>query len=230
MGFIRDIEDMPNQFEYSKAFFDRWYGRNTRPDYCWRCQASRSNSLVEKYWSGWKRGSFTVTIPRSPLQKARSTRMSHGPTRRSHGSPSLFMVRLSPRSAKDLAAVDALMDLNFGQTSEVYKRLVEQEQKVDQLIPYVAPTQDPSLVTVLARVKRMEDVLERQRRVAEGCRFCDGLRHRRHSAWPMPNRRPVRAGAVSGQHGTDRFDLARFVRFSRSYQTLNKYYHMVDFA
>ena len=60
---------------------------------------------------------------------------------------------------KDLAAVDALADLNFGQTSEVYKRLVEQEQKVDQLIPYVAPTQDPSLVTVLARVKRMEDVL-----------------------------------------------------------------------
>ncbi|MEO5579618.1 MAG: insulinase family protein, partial [Gemmatimonadaceae bacterium] len=25
MGFIRDIEDMPNQFEYSKVFFDRWY-------------------------------------------------------------------------------------------------------------------------------------------------------------------------------------------------------------
>ena len=29
MGFLRDIEDMPNQFAYSKAFFDRWY----RPEY-----------------------------------------------------------------------------------------------------------------------------------------------------------------------------------------------------
>src|SRR5688572_7279236 len=29
MGFIRDIEEMPNQFEYSKIFFDRWY----RPEY-----------------------------------------------------------------------------------------------------------------------------------------------------------------------------------------------------
>ena len=29
MGFLKDIEDMPNQFEYSKAFFDRWY----RPEY-----------------------------------------------------------------------------------------------------------------------------------------------------------------------------------------------------
>ncbi len=29
MGFIADIEDMPNQFEYSRLFFDRWY----RPEY-----------------------------------------------------------------------------------------------------------------------------------------------------------------------------------------------------
>ncbi|MGZ8829456.1 MAG: M16 family metallopeptidase, partial [Thermoanaerobaculia bacterium] len=25
MGFIKDIQDMPNQFEYSKDFFSRWY-------------------------------------------------------------------------------------------------------------------------------------------------------------------------------------------------------------
>src|SRR5688500_6890759 len=25
MGFIKDIEDMPNQYAYSKVFFDRWY-------------------------------------------------------------------------------------------------------------------------------------------------------------------------------------------------------------
>src|SRR5262245_18538660 len=25
MGFLKDIEDMPNQYEYSKTFFQRWY-------------------------------------------------------------------------------------------------------------------------------------------------------------------------------------------------------------
>src|SRR5215216_1373906 len=25
MGFIEDIENMPNQYQYSKIFFDRWY-------------------------------------------------------------------------------------------------------------------------------------------------------------------------------------------------------------
>ncbi|HEY7369581.1 MAG TPA: insulinase family protein, partial [Thermoanaerobaculia bacterium] len=29
MGFIKDVEDMPNQYEYSKTFFARWY----RPEY-----------------------------------------------------------------------------------------------------------------------------------------------------------------------------------------------------
>src|SRR5439155_26089870 len=25
MGFIKDIEDMPNQFDYSRTFFEHWY-------------------------------------------------------------------------------------------------------------------------------------------------------------------------------------------------------------
>src|SRR5207253_9927216 len=29
MGFLRDIKDMPNQYAYSKVFFNRWY----RPEY-----------------------------------------------------------------------------------------------------------------------------------------------------------------------------------------------------
>ena len=30
MGFLKDIEDMPNQYQYSLQFFDRWY----RPENC----------------------------------------------------------------------------------------------------------------------------------------------------------------------------------------------------
>ena len=35
--------------------------------------------------------------------------------------------------SKDFAAIDLLMDLTFGATSPLYKRLVQDEQKVDQL-------------------------------------------------------------------------------------------------
>jgi zinc protease len=33
MGFLDDIKDMPNQFEYSKQFFKGSTGRSTRPSW-----------------------------------------------------------------------------------------------------------------------------------------------------------------------------------------------------
>src|SRR5450759_2589569 len=55
MGFIKDIENMPNQFEYSKTFFSRWYRHeyekvivagDVKPDAVF--------GLVAKYWGEWK--------------------------------------------------------------------------------------------------------------------------------------------------------------------------------
>src|SRR6476620_8633193 len=56
MGFIRDIENMPNQFEYSKIFYDRFY----RPERTTIIVAgdvtpNEVMPLVEKYWGNWKR-------------------------------------------------------------------------------------------------------------------------------------------------------------------------------
>ena len=55
MGFINDIENMPNQYAYSKMFFERWY----RPQYTTVIVAGDVTPeqvlpLVEKYWGGWK--------------------------------------------------------------------------------------------------------------------------------------------------------------------------------
>lgn len=229
MGFIRDIEDMPNQFEYSRAFFDRWY----RPEYTTLIVAGDVKPaevipMVEKYWSGWKRGSFNVTIPREPPPSGPVYAHVPWPDKTLPWVTIAFHGPAFSENNKDFAAMDALMDLNFGQTSEVYRRLVEQEQKVDQLIPYVALTQDPALVTVLARVKRMEDVLSVR----------DELLKAAASATAAPPSAQLLADAKSnGRYGlvrsldnTERIasTLARFVRFSRSYQTLNNYYRTVD--
>jgi zinc protease len=229
MGFIRDIEDMPNQFEYSKTFFDRWY----RPEYttliiAGDVQPAEAIPLVEKYWSGWKRGSFTVSIPPEPLPQGPVYAHVPWPDKTLPWVTIAFHGPAFSETSKEFAAVDALVDLNFGQTSEVYKRLVEQEQKVDQLIPYVAPTQDPSLVTVLARVKRMEDVLSVRDDLLKAAASA--------TAAPPPAQRLAdaksngRYGLVRSLDNTERIasTLARFVRFNRSYQTLNNYYRMAD--
>jgi zinc protease len=229
MGFIRDIEDMPNQFEYSRAFFDRWY----RPEYTTLIIAGDVKPaevipMVEKYWSGWKRGSFNVSIPQEPPPSGPVYAHVPWPDKTLPWVTMAFHGPAFSEHSRDFAAMDALMDLNFGQTSEVYKRLVEQEQKVDQLIPYVALTQDPALVTVLARVKRMEDVLSVRDELLKAAASA--------TATPPPAqlladaKSNSRYGLVRSLDNTDRIasTLARFVRFSRSYQTLNNYYRTVD--
>src|SRR5215467_15735725 len=76
MGFIKDIENMPNEYAYSKLFFERWY----RPQFTTVVIAGdvtpeRVLPLVEKYWGNWSglgaRGSAggnstPVQIPKEP--------------------------------------------------------------------------------------------------------------------------------------------------------------------
>src|SRR5260221_1463761 len=71
IGFLKDIQDMPNQYQYSITFFDRWY----RPENCvvvvvGDFDQEKLITLAKKYYSPWKRGTFTVTIPAEPQQKA----------------------------------------------------------------------------------------------------------------------------------------------------------------
>ena len=67
MGFIEDINAMPDQIEYSHTFFDRWY----RPEktiviLVGDVDPEATFELVKKYWGGWKRGDYTADIPVEP--------------------------------------------------------------------------------------------------------------------------------------------------------------------
>src|SRR3954470_4915520 len=63
IGFLDDIKDMPNQYAYSKLFFDRWY----RPENCTIIVSGdvKHDGLVElvrKSYGSWARGKSSVTI------------------------------------------------------------------------------------------------------------------------------------------------------------------------
>ncbi|HKF58238.1 MAG TPA: pitrilysin family protein, partial [Blastocatellia bacterium] len=71
MGFIRDIENMPNMYEYSLEFFDRYY----RPENTTIIVAGDVGSesvlpLVNKYWGSWQRGAYTAVVPAEPAQNS----------------------------------------------------------------------------------------------------------------------------------------------------------------
>jgi zinc protease len=154
MGYLRDIEDMPNHYDYSQEFFRRFY----RPEYTTLVivgdvTRERALALTKKYWGDWKRGDYKADIPEEPEQH--ESRTAHidwdAPT-----LPHLVVAFHAPKysdTSKEFAALDLLQQIAFGENSDLYQQLVLKEQKVDDLesdFPYRA---DPELFAVYARVK-----------------------------------------------------------------------------
>ncbi len=159
MGFLRDIEKMPTEFEYSKLFFDRYY----RPEYttlivCGDVTVERSRALVNKYWGQWKRGSYRADIPAEPAPKGARVNHVKWPT------PTLPWVAVAFRgpaysdTSKESVALNLVSFLGFSESSALYKKLVIDEQRVDVFTAMNPDRTDPYLFIVLARVKKADDV------------------------------------------------------------------------
>ncbi len=159
MGFLKDIQDMPNQFQYSREFFNRYY----RPEYVTIIVAGDVKpepvrALVAKYFGGWKRGSYRAAIPAEPPQKAPRQAKVDWP---SPTLPWLAVAFKSPAYSdtnKDVAALDLIAYLGFAPTSELYQKLVIKEQKVDVLYASNPDRVDPYLFTVMTRIKNPKDI------------------------------------------------------------------------
>jgi zinc protease len=229
MGFLKDIEDMPNQFAYSREFFRRWY----RPEYTTVIVAGdvvpeQVLPLVEKYWGSWKPGAFKVQIPAEPEPKAAV--YAHVPWQ--EPTPPWVSVAFHgpafSETGKDFSAMSVLLDLTFGSTSELYKRLVEQEQKVDQLFVYAPPNVDPDLATVFARVKQAEDAVYVRDQLLQAFAAA------RDEALPAQRLADAKANARYGLLRTlDTTEqiaatLASYVHYRRSYATLNNLYRVYE--
>jgi zinc protease len=229
MGFIEDIEDMPNQFEYSKIFFDRWY----RPEYTTIVVAGDVTAdevipLVEKYWGGWQRGSYKAEIPSEPPPT--EPKYVHVPW----SSSTLPLLRVAFRgpgfstTSKHQVALSMLGSLYFGQTSDLYRQLVQQEQKVDQLGGGLPLSIDPSLFSIGTRVKKLEDaVYVRDQILRTIARSRTELVDAQLLADAKSN---LRYSFVRSMDNTESIasTLARFAHYERSFSTLNQVYALFD--
>lgn len=229
MGFIRDIEDMPNQYGYSKVFFDRWY----RPERATIIVAGDVDPkkvvpLVEKYWGQWERGSFSVDIPAEPAVSGPKYVHVDWPSPTSPYLSVSFRNAAFSETNNENAALDMVATLYFGPTSELYKQLVQREQKVDFIVASNASNADPELFTILARVKKTEDATYvRDAILATVARARSDLVSVRLLEDAKSN---LRYSFVRRLDNTDEIasTLARFVRYSRAYNTVNRAYALYD--
>lgn len=159
MGFIKDIEDMPNQYEYSLQFYQRYYRpENATIIVVGDVQHDQVKGMVEKYFGGWQRGNYTPQIPLEPEQTAPREEHIDWPSATLPYVDVAFRGPAYSDTAKDHAALDLLQAYAFGENSELYQKLVLKEQKVDTLETSFSDRIDPELFYVEARVKDEKDV------------------------------------------------------------------------
>jgi len=159
IGFLKDIENMPHEFAYSRQFFDRYY----RPDnvtllIVGDVDTAEAWKLIEDAYGGWKAGPPRPVVPAEPAQAKEKTAALgwKGAT-----LPQLLVGYHTPGFSTtnvDLPALDVLAELVFAERAPLYRKLVITEQKVESIAGANDSHVDPNLFTILARVKKAEDL------------------------------------------------------------------------
>ncbi len=153
IGYLKDIENMPSGYEYSRQFFRRYYTPdNTTIFVAGDFDRPATLALIEKAYGGWKGKLDAMPVLREPKQRQ---------SRRAQvdwDKPTLPRIWISwhTSGADDLkrAAVQNLLNAYlFGPTSTLYQNLVLGKQLVDSMEPTYNDHRDPYLFGVIMLVK-----------------------------------------------------------------------------
>lgn len=159
IGFREDIEAMPGMYGYSQDFFKRYY----RPDnvillLAGDVNVSETMDLVESYYGTWEKGYQPPDVPEEPEQtREKHTTVSfNGKT-----LPILWIgykgLAFDPES-REMAACYLLGDLLFGETSDLYQKLVLDERRVQFIEADFSSSRDPDLLSITTMVNDEKDV------------------------------------------------------------------------
>jgi len=159
IGYEADVRAMPDGYEYSLSFFQRYY----RPENVVLVLAGdfdfdEAERLIRQYYAPWEPGYVPPQITPEPAHNAPRRRVVEYPGRT---LPTLSVNYQAPAwSASDKLAVatEVLGRVAFGSNSDIYRRLVIEERKVQSLREGFDLLRDPELLNVTATVINPDDV------------------------------------------------------------------------
>jgi zinc protease len=159
IGFLADVKNMPNQYQYSRQFFDRFY----RPENCILMVVGDVDpdtlfDLAGQHYGEWERGAYRFEVPSEPPQREEKRVQVAWPN---PTLPYLFAGYHAPAfsaEAVDMPALDVISQLLFSEAAPLYQKLVIEEQEVDLLFGGAADHRDPYLFEIAARVKNPDRV------------------------------------------------------------------------
>jgi zinc protease len=164
MGYEQDIKAMPGMYDYSRSFFSRYY----RPEnvvllITGDIEVESTMTLIREHYEDWEPGYVAPQITPEPEQTAERRIEVAYP---GQSLPILWVAykadAFDPSNSTRVAA-DLLAELAFGETSEIYNKLVLDEQVIQSLSADIDVNRDPGLFHIYTRVKdpaKIDYVLE----------------------------------------------------------------------
>ena len=159
IGRLEDIQAMPEHYDYSVEFYDRYY----RPDNCiivvvGDVDQTELERLAMLYYGAWEPGDFEPTIPVEPPQTEERIAAITWP------NPTLPLLMLGYHApafsdeAIDMPALDVLSQLLFSQNAPLFQQLSLRDQAVDVLTGGAVDSRDPPLFSILARITKPDQI------------------------------------------------------------------------
>jgi zinc protease len=159
IGFEADVRAMPEAYEYSTSFYERFYRpENTVLVIAGDFDMENTKALLHKYYAHWKPGYKAPPIEAEPPQTAPRDKTVRYP------GATLPIISVNYKAPawnptdKSGVALEVLGQIAFGANSDIYRRLVLQERRVQYLFPSFGLARDPYLVSIQTMVSKPEDV------------------------------------------------------------------------
>ena len=229
IGFEADVRAMPEGYDYSISFHRRFY----RPENVVLVIAGdfdleRAATLVRQYYARWEPGYTAPKVPAEPEQTAPRRQTVRYPGRT---LPVLSVNYKGPAwSATDKLAVasEVLGAVAFGSNSDLYKKLVIEQRRVQYLFDGFGLDRDPGLLAIQTMVIDPNDV-----RAVEGeiratvARFQNELVDARLLTDTKSN---MKYGFLMGLETAQNvaFSLIQYVINTGGIEAVNDYYRTLD--
>ena len=159
IGLLEDVKAMPEHYDYSVEFYDRYY----RPNNCvivvvGDFDQAALERLATQYYADWEPGEFEPQIPVEPPQDEERTAEISWP------NPTLPLLMIGYHApafsdqAIDMPVMDVLSQLLFSQNAPLFQQLYLQDQVVDVLSGGAVDHRDPPLFAITVRITKPDRI------------------------------------------------------------------------
>jgi zinc protease len=147
LGFLKDIEAMPQGFAYSREFFKRWYTPDNAMIFVvGDFDDAKLMKAITAAYGDWAGKASTVHIPGEPPQKDQRTKVVEWPEPTLPRLYNAWHVPGASLKTNDAALIDVLGGYLAGPTSPLYKQLVLEKQWAESVGDQTTHHRDPHLL------------------------------------------------------------------------------------